>query len=57
MSGSGASVFAVFENEETRQATQDALAEERDWRKFAVATISREKWRETVLEKPTVVSD
>jgi 4-diphosphocytidyl-2-C-methyl-D-erythritol kinase len=57
MSGSGASVFAVFENEETRQATLDALEEERNWRKFAVATISREKWRETVLEKPTVVSD
>lgn len=57
MSGSGASVFAVFENEETRQATLDALDEEKNWRKFAVATISREKWRETVFLKPTVVSD
>ena len=46
MSGSGASVFAIFENEETRQASLDALANEQSWRKFAVATVSREMYRE-----------
>lgn len=46
MSGSGASVFAVFDKEETRQATLKALQEEEyNWRKFAVATVSREEYR------------
>lgn len=53
MSGSGASVYGIFENEETRQASLDALNEEKDWRKFAVATVSREKYRESLK----VVSD
>lgn len=46
MSGSGASVYAVFENEETRQASLVALENEHNWRKFVVATVSREKYRE-----------
>lgn len=45
MSGSGASVFAVFDNRETRQTALDALDIERDWRKFAVATVSRDEYR------------
>lgn len=53
MSGSGASVFGIFENEETRQATLKALANEHRWRMFAVATVSREKYRESLM----VVSD
>ena len=53
MSGSGASVFGIFDNEETRQATLEALENEHSWRKFAVATISREVYR----EKLKVVSD
>jgi 4-diphosphocytidyl-2-C-methyl-D-erythritol kinase len=44
MSGSGASVFAIFDKQETRQAARDALASERDWRKFAVSTISRSEY-------------
>ncbi|HLM01885.1 MAG TPA: 4-(cytidine 5'-diphospho)-2-C-methyl-D-erythritol kinase [Pyrinomonadaceae bacterium] len=49
MSGSGASVFAVFDKEETRQATLKALeSEEKNWRKFAVATISRSEYREAL---------
>jgi 4-diphosphocytidyl-2-C-methyl-D-erythritol kinase len=49
MSGSGASVFAVFDKEETRQATINALEEkEPNWRKFAVATISRTRYREAL---------
>lgn len=44
LSGSGASVFAVFDKEETRQATLKAL-EETNWRKFAVATVSRDEYR------------
>jgi 4-diphosphocytidyl-2-C-methyl-D-erythritol kinase len=48
LSGSGASVFAVFDNKETRQATLKALDEEKNWRKFAVATISRREYREAL---------
>ena len=44
MSGSGASVFAIFDKQETRQAAIEALAIERDWRKFAVSTISRSEY-------------
>jgi len=46
LSGSGASVFAIFDKEETRQATLKALEEETNWRKFAVATVSRSQYRE-----------
>lgn len=45
LSGSGASVFAVFDKEETRQATLKALEVEKNWRKFAVATVSRDEYR------------
>jgi len=48
MSGSGGSVFAVFDNRETRQTALDALDIERDWRKFAVATVSRDEYREAL---------
>jgi 4-diphosphocytidyl-2-C-methyl-D-erythritol kinase len=46
MSGSGASVFAVFDNQETRQTALKALDNEVNWRKFAVAAISRSEYRE-----------
>ena len=45
MSGSGASVFAIFDNEETRQAALKALDREVDWRRFAVAAVSRDEYR------------
>ncbi len=48
MSGSGASVFAIFDKEETRQAAQKALDHESTWRKFAVSTISRAEYREAL---------
>ena len=48
MSGSGASVFAVFDKKETRQAAQKALDEESNWRKFAVATVSRREYRDAL---------
>jgi 4-diphosphocytidyl-2-C-methyl-D-erythritol kinase len=48
MSGSGASVFAIFEKEETRQAALKALDKEVNWRKFAVAAISRAEYREAL---------
>jgi 4-diphosphocytidyl-2-C-methyl-D-erythritol kinase len=48
MSGSGASVFAIFDKEETRQAALKALDNEVDWRKFAVAAISRREYREAL---------
>lgn len=47
MSGSGASVFGIFEKNETRQTAEKALENE-NWRKFAVATISRDKYREAL---------
>ena len=49
MSGSGASVFAIFDNIETRQTAIKALDHESTWRKFAVATISRDEYREALL--------
>ena len=48
MSGSCGSVFAVFDNKETRQAAQKALDQESTWRKFAVSTISRREYREAL---------
>ena len=45
LSGSGASVFALFDKVETRQATQKALENEINWRQFAVATVERDKYR------------
>ncbi len=48
LSGSGGSVFAVFDKEETRQAAMKALDNEVNWRKFAVATISRAEYREAL---------
>ncbi|MEP6944484.1 MAG: 4-(cytidine 5'-diphospho)-2-C-methyl-D-erythritol kinase [Acidobacteriota bacterium] len=46
LSGSGASVFAVFDKEETRQAAIKALDIRSTWRKFAVAAVSRSEYRE-----------
>jgi 4-diphosphocytidyl-2-C-methyl-D-erythritol kinase len=46
MSGSGASVFSVFEKEETRQTAQKAL--NKNWRSFAVATVSRSEYRKAL---------
>ncbi len=51
MSGSGASVFGIFDKEETRQTALKALDNEVNWRKFAVATISRDKFREQMSGK------
>jgi 4-diphosphocytidyl-2-C-methyl-D-erythritol kinase len=50
LSGSGGSVFAIFDKEETRQAAMKALDNEVNWRKFAVATISRDEFREALKE-------
>lgn len=50
MSGSGASVFGIFDNEETRQTALKALGTEANWRSFAVAAISRSKYREALKE-------
>ena len=50
LSGSGGSVFAIFDKDETRQAALKALDNEVNWRKFAVATISRDEYREALKE-------
>lgn len=57
MSGSGASVFGIFEKEETRQATIKALQIEENWRMFAVATVMRSSYREALKNALKVVSD
>ena len=49
MSGSGASVFAVFDKKETRQVAKKALDHESTWRKFVVSTISRDQYSEALL--------
>jgi 4-diphosphocytidyl-2-C-methyl-D-erythritol kinase len=46
MSGSGASVFGIFDKQETRQAAINALAPTRSWRKFVVSTVSRSEYRD-----------
>ncbi len=48
LSGSGASVFGLFDTEETRQTAQKAFKVEKTWRSFAVATISRNEYREAL---------
>lgn len=48
--GSGASVVGIFDKEETRQATIKALDEFKEWRKFAVATVSRDEYRDAFLK-------
>lgn len=48
LSGSGASVFGLFDTKETRQTAMKALDEQVNWRKFAVATISRAEYREAL---------
>ena len=48
LSGSGASVFGLFDTEETRQTAQKAIEVEKTWRSFAVATISRNEYREAL---------
>lgn len=50
MSGSGASVFGIFDNTETRQAALKALGERPNWRSFAVAAISRLNYREALKQ-------
>ena len=50
LSGSGGSIFAIFDNEETRQTALKALDKEVNWRKFAVATISRDEYHEALKE-------
>lgn len=46
MSGSGSSVFGIFDKEETRRAALKALDDEVNWRKFAVAAVSRSEYRD-----------
>lgn len=49
LSGSGASVFAVFDKQETRQAAQKALDKESTWDKFAVSTVSRDSYAKALF--------
>ncbi|MEZ5344724.1 MAG: 4-(cytidine 5'-diphospho)-2-C-methyl-D-erythritol kinase [Pyrinomonadaceae bacterium] len=44
LSGSGASVYGVFDNESKRQSAFDSFADEQGIKKFAVETISRREY-------------
>lgn len=57
LSGSGASVFGLFDTEETRQTAQKALEIEFNWRSFAVATVSRDEYREALKKVFQFASD
>jgi 4-diphosphocytidyl-2-C-methyl-D-erythritol kinase len=46
LSGTGASVFAIFDKQETRQTAIKALDIRSTWRKFAVAAVPRSEYRE-----------
>jgi len=48
MSGSGASVFAIFENEMQLQSAFHNLQSERNWRVFPVTTVSRTSYIESL---------
>ncbi len=48
MSGSGASVFAVFDTNEQRQNTLDSLQIEQNWRVFPVETVSRSVYQNSL---------
>lgn len=48
LSGSGASVFAFFENSASLQKAAEALKPRRDWRVFRARTISRAEYREAL---------
>ena len=57
LSGSGASVFAIFDKEETRQTAQKAIENESYWRSFAVAAVSSGEYRETLKSVYQLASD
>jgi 4-diphosphocytidyl-2-C-methyl-D-erythritol kinase len=44
MSGSGASVFGIFDNVETRERAIALLSEEKTWRVFSCSTVTREEY-------------
>lgn len=46
LSGSGASVYAIFDNRRILQIAFEVLKTEQSWRKFVVETISRREYRE-----------
>lgn len=48
MSGSGASIFAVFETEEQRRNTLETLQGEQRWRVFQAETVSRSIYRNSL---------
>jgi 4-diphosphocytidyl-2-C-methyl-D-erythritol kinase len=41
LTGSGSSVFGVFDNQQAQERAVDALGEERSWRIFRCATLAR----------------
>lgn len=44
MTGSGSSIFGIFENQETQERAREALRVERNWRVFACSTLSRAQY-------------
>ena len=48
LSGSGASVFGIFETDEQRRNALETLSAEKDWRVFPVKTVSRLAYRKSL---------
>lgn len=48
MTGSGASVFGIFENQEMQEHAAEALRSEPDWRVFSCSTLSRAQYAQAV---------
>lgn len=57
LSGSGASVFAIFDNEADRDAAEVALRAEDRFQVFSCSTIARETYRERLKEAANFLSD
>lgn len=48
MTGSGASVFGIFENQETQERAADVLRAKFDWRVFTCSTLSRAQYAQAL---------
>ena len=50
LSGSGASVFGIFDNEDDRDGAQALLRDIGDWRMFSCTTLARDEYRRRLSE-------
>jgi len=57
MTGSGSSVFGVFDNEETRHAALESFSSEESTRVFAVETVSQDEYRQFLAPCDNLLSE